>query len=108
MKLIIGSAAAMLLTASLATAADVSSEDFVKDASSGGAAEVAMGHLGAEKATNADVKAFANKMVAEHTKVGRATAYRTTLTHGEALDLIANVPVGYSSAVHSRTCNTRS
>jgi putative membrane protein len=46
----------------------ISAEDFVKKASAAGAAEVEMGKLGAAKATNPEVKAFAQKMVTDHTK----------------------------------------
>src|SRR5690349_12561067 len=68
----------MLLIAALGTAsasalgADaISAEDFVDKAGAGGAAEVAMGKLGSEKATNAEVKAYAQKMVADHTKANK-------------------------------------
>jgi putative membrane protein len=46
----------------------ISADDFVKKASEAGTAEVAMGKLGAEKATDAGVKAFAQRMVKDHTK----------------------------------------
>src|SRR5687767_5183218 len=49
----------------------ISAKDFVNKAGEGGAAEVAMGKLGAQKATNAEVKAFAEKMVADHTKANK-------------------------------------
>lgn len=68
---------AALGTASMATAADlkpddkVSAEEFAKKAGAAGAAEVEMGKLGAQKATNAEVKAFAQKMVADHTKANK-------------------------------------
>lgn len=64
--LIAGFAAA---SASASAANDkVSAEDFVKKAGEAGAAEVAMGKLGAAKATDRDVKAFAQHMVKDHTK----------------------------------------
>lgn len=70
--------ATMLLIAALGTASTaalgadaISAEGFVKKAGAGGAAEVEMGELGAEKATNAEVKAFAQKMVADHTKANK-------------------------------------
>lgn len=37
-------------------------------------AEVEMGELGSQKATNADVKAFAERMVADHTKANQELA----------------------------------
>lgn len=41
--------------------------DFVKMAAKGGTAEVEMGHLALEKSRNADVKAFASRMIKDHT-----------------------------------------
>jgi putative membrane protein len=46
----------------------ISADDFVKKAGEAGAAEVAMGKLGAAKATDTEVKAFAEQMVKDHTK----------------------------------------
>ena len=43
-------------------------QEFVTKALEGGTKEVAMGKLAAQKATNADVKAFANRMVTDHSK----------------------------------------
>jgi putative membrane protein len=43
-------------------------QEFITKALEGGTKEVAMGKLAAQKATNADVKAFANRMVTDHTK----------------------------------------
>jgi putative membrane protein len=68
----------MLLIAGLGTASAVatagdkmSAEEFAKKAGAAGAAEVEMGKLGAEKATNPEVKAYAQKMVADHTKANK-------------------------------------
>jgi putative membrane protein len=70
--------ATLLLITALGTAsaaavgADaISAAEFAKKAGAGGAAEVEMGKLGAQKATNAEVKAFAQKMVADHTKANK-------------------------------------
>jgi putative membrane protein len=52
----------------LAAGDKISADDFVKKAGEAGIAEVEMGKLGVEKATNADVKAFAQHMVKDHTK----------------------------------------
>ena len=61
-----------LSTSTAAFGADaISAEDFVNKAGEAGAAEVAMGKLGAQKATNAEVKAFAKKMVTDHTKANK-------------------------------------
>jgi putative membrane protein len=49
----------------------ISAEDFVKKAGESGAAEVAMGKLGTSKATDTDVKAFAQHMVKDHTKANQ-------------------------------------
>ena len=56
------------------TGEKISAADFVKKAAAAGHAEVAMGKLGAEKATNAAVKAFAQKMVTDHTKANKELA----------------------------------
>ena len=49
----------------------LSSAEFVKKAGVAGAAEVAAGKLGSEKATSPEVKAFAQKMVTDHTKANK-------------------------------------
>jgi putative membrane protein len=68
----------LLLMAALGTASAVagagdkmSAEEFAKKAGAAGNAEVEMGKLGAQKATDADVKAYAQKMVADHTKANK-------------------------------------
>jgi putative membrane protein len=52
------------------TTSTLSAEDkeFVSKAGMGGLAEVQMGNLALQKATNADVKAFAQRMVTDHSK----------------------------------------
>ena len=52
-------------TASKLSAADKS---FMMEAAKGGQMEVALGQLAAQKAQNADVKKFGNRMVADHSK----------------------------------------
>jgi putative membrane protein len=47
-----------------------SDEKFATKAAAGGMAEVQMGELGLKNASSADVKAFARKMVDDHTKAG--------------------------------------
>jgi putative membrane protein len=49
----------------------LSSAEFVKKAGAAGVAEVAVGKLGSEKATSPEVKAFAQKMVTDHTKANK-------------------------------------
>lgn len=68
----------VLLLAALGTASTaalgadaISAADFAKKAGAAGAAEVEMGKLGAAKSTNAEVKAFAQKMVTDHTKANK-------------------------------------
>jgi putative membrane protein len=48
--------------------ARLSSEEFAEKAAAAGHAEVAMGKLGVEKAQTAAVRAYAQKMVSDHTK----------------------------------------
>jgi putative membrane protein len=55
----------------LAAGDSISAADFAKKAGAAGAAEVEMGKLGSQKATNAEVKAFAQKMVTDHTKANK-------------------------------------
>ena len=55
-------------------------QEFVTKALEGGTKEVAMGKLAAQKATNADVKAFANRMVTDHSKSVTELAAMTRMT----------------------------
>ena len=61
------------IVSSVAMAADekISADDFVKKAGEAGVAEVEMGKLGSAKASNAEVKAFAQHMVKDHTKANK-------------------------------------
>jgi putative membrane protein len=69
----------MFLIAALGTASAVataggdkiSAEEFAKKAGAAGVAEVEMGKLGAQKATDPAVKAYAQKMVTDHTKANK-------------------------------------
>jgi putative membrane protein len=49
----------------------LSNAEFVKKAGAAGLAEVAAGKLGSQKATSPEVKAFAQKMVTDHTKANK-------------------------------------
>ena len=53
---------------------NVTAPEFVEKAGAAGMAEVEMGKLGSQKATNPDVKAFAKQMVADHTKANKELA----------------------------------
>jgi putative membrane protein len=68
------------------TSSDMAPEDkeFVSNAGMGGLAEVRMGNLAAQKATNADVKAFAQRMVTDHSKAN-AELQEFATTKGVAL-----------------------
>jgi putative membrane protein len=48
-----------------------SAKEFVERAGTSGLAEVEMGELGAQKAKNGQVEAFAKRMVADHTKANQ-------------------------------------
>lgn len=59
-------------------------KEFVVKAGMGGLAEVQMGNLALQKATNPDVKAFAQRMVTDHSKANAELAQLAT-TKGLAL-----------------------
>lgn len=62
----------VLSTSMAAFGADtISAKEFVKKAAESGVAEVELGKLAAQKATNPDVKAFAQLMVTDHTKANK-------------------------------------
>lgn len=71
-------------TGSAATTLSQQDQDFVMKAAQGGMAEVALGQMASTKATNADVKSFANRMVTDHGQANQelqqlATAKGVTL-----------------------------
>jgi putative membrane protein len=58
-------------------------EEFVKDAASGGMAEVKLGQLAQEKGSNSAVKAFGERIVNDHSKAGddlRAAAAQSSIS----------------------------
>ena len=72
-KTVIATAASLALLGSVTARAadagiDSADKSFVKNAYEGGLAEVKMGELGLAKTANADVKAFAKKIVDDHNK----------------------------------------
>lgn len=70
-KILLIAAFAAASATAVAAGDKISAEDFVKKAGEAGAAEVAMGKLGAAKATDTEVKAFAQHMVKDHTKANQ-------------------------------------
>lgn len=75
---------------------------FMNDAAPGGMAEVELGKLAAQKAQNAEVKTFAQKMVEDHSKAGDelkqlAAQKKVTLpadvlpTHKESMDKLSKL-----------------
>ncbi|MHC8386892.1 DUF4142 domain-containing protein [Pseudomonas sp. MDT2-39-1] len=61
-------ALAVALSTSMGTAFAATSNDFVDNAAAGGIAEVETSKLALEKSSSADIKAFANMMITDHTK----------------------------------------
>ena len=57
---------------------------FVNGAAKGGTAEVALGRLAVEKSSNPRVQAFANRMVRDHSEIGRKLA---TLAASKGVEL---------------------
>ncbi|HSC67775.1 MAG TPA: DUF4142 domain-containing protein [Cellvibrio sp.] len=53
---------------------EIDADDFVDEASAKGIAEVEAGNLALKKSTSADVKAFAQQMIADHTKANAELA----------------------------------
>lgn len=67
----------------------MSSQEFVREAAVGGMAEVELGRLASERASNAEVKRFAQRMVTDHTKSNeelKSVAQRKNLTLPTDLD----------------------
>ena len=56
------------------TRPSISASEFVEKAGAGGLAEVEMGELGVQKATSGQVKAFAKRIVTDHTRANEQLA----------------------------------
>jgi putative membrane protein len=63
--------ASMAQDAATSAQSNASARQFVEKAGASGLAEVEMGELGAQKAKNGQVKAFAKRMIADHTKANQ-------------------------------------
>ncbi|MHC8314566.1 DUF4142 domain-containing protein [Pseudomonas sp. LB3P31] len=61
-------ALAVALSSSMGTAFAATSNDFVDNAAAGGIAEIETSRLALEKSSSADIKAFANMMITDHSK----------------------------------------
>jgi putative membrane protein len=61
-------ALAVALSSSMGSAFAATSNDFVDKAAAGGIAEIETSRLALEKSASADVKAFANMMITDHSK----------------------------------------
>ena len=72
-----------------------SDQDFVMKAAQGGLAEVAMGATGLQKAANADVKAFAQRMVTDH---GNANSELTQLAATKGVTLPTDIGAEHKAA----------
>ncbi|RON33778.1 DUF4142 domain-containing protein [Pseudomonas brassicacearum] len=59
---------AVALSSSMGAAFAATSNDFVDSAAAGGIAEVETSRLALEKSSSADIKAFANMMITDHSK----------------------------------------
>ncbi len=79
-------AVATALTALSIYASPLDSEDtdFLKKVAKGGNAEIELGHLANQKATNPAVKHFAQRMIQDHSKAGQKLA---TLASSKSVDL---------------------
>ncbi|MCJ8203350.1 DUF4142 domain-containing protein [Pseudomonas sp. RGM2987] len=62
---------AVALSTSMGAAWAATSNDFVDNAAAGGIAEIETSKMALEKSASADVKEFANKMIADHTKANQ-------------------------------------
>ncbi|MHC8366742.1 DUF4142 domain-containing protein [Pseudomonas sp. ZT5P21] len=65
---------AVALSTSMGAAFAATSNDFVDDAAAGGIAEIETSKLALEKSASADIKAFANMMIADHSKANKELA----------------------------------
>ncbi|HEX8246954.1 MAG TPA: DUF4142 domain-containing protein [Pyrinomonadaceae bacterium] len=76
--------------------AAMTDKDFMNEAAVGGMAEVELGRVAASKAQNADVKKFAQTMIADHTK---ANGELKTLATGKGATLPVELDAGHKSTM---------
>lgn len=70
----VGMVACIGMAAQVFAVDEIDADDFVDEASAKGIAEIEAGNLALKKSTSADVKAFAQQMVADHTKANAELA----------------------------------
>ena len=80
-----------------------SDPDFLKDAANGGMAEVELGKVASTKAANAEVKKFAQMMVADHSK---ANEELKALAAKKAIELPKEVDSSHKSTMDSLSRKT--
>lgn len=90
-------AAIVVALAAPALAKGSPDQKFMERAAKGGMAEVAMGQMAAKKATNADVKAFGQQMVKDHTKANK-----------ELMNLAAKLGVSLPKAMETKASTAMS
>jgi putative membrane protein len=93
----VGTAANSVSNAVTSVTAD-SDPDFMKEAAMGGMAEVELGKLASTKATNAEVKKFAQMMVTDHSK---ANTELKTLAARKGVELPTDLDSSHRSAMES-------
>jgi putative membrane protein len=101
MKSLVVGAALLVGSAGIAFAQAMSAQDFVDQAASGGMFEVQSSELALERSQNADVQAFAETMIADHTENNEALmaiAQEQGLTVPEE---IAGPPADHMQAVEA-------
>jgi putative membrane protein len=90
-----GSSSSIAQETATSAQSTASAKEFVEKAGISGMAEVEMGELGAQKATNGQVKTFAKRMVTDHTK---ANEELQTVIKGKGLQIPSS-----RSAMHKTT-----
>jgi len=84
-------AVAALLTLAPAFAQTQANQDekFLRDAAAGGMMEVELGHMAAERAASAEVKAFGQRMITDH---GKANQQLMQIASGKGMTLARDLP----------------